>query len=476
LGDYLKGHLPARVFAPGTTPAYSNYATALAGYIVERASGQSFDDYVDRRIFQPLGMVTATFRQPLPRRLQPLMSRGYRTATDEPGGYEVVQPAPAGSLAASGADMAKFMIAHLDGGRGLLRPETARMMHTTTLTKLPQLNRMALGFYEQNINGRRVIGHGGDTELFHSNLALFLDERVGLYVSVNSSGTDGAPRWLREELQREFANRYFPGPQSTGRLPEAQAREHAQMMVGRYTNSRGGFTTFLHALDLVGQASVSVNDKGELIVPATAGPNGQPRRWIEIAPFVWKDADSNERMAAVVADGRVVRWSFDTISPFMVFDRTPWYLDSAWLLPSLLASLGIALLTALAWPAGAVLRRRYAAAYPFEGRVARAYRLAQGFAALVILAVILWGVFIAAGLANLALWGGPLDPLLYVLQILTPVATVGLLGLAGWRAWLVWRGRRGWFGRLWSLLLLLAAAIILWVVIAFDVIGFGTRF
>ncbi|MFM7785607.1 MAG: serine hydrolase domain-containing protein, partial [Gammaproteobacteria bacterium] len=46
LGEYARNYPPTRIFRAGTTPAYSNYATALAGYLVERASGQSFDDYV----------------------------------------------------------------------------------------------------------------------------------------------------------------------------------------------------------------------------------------------------------------------------------------------------------------------------------------------------------------------------------------------------------------------------------------------
>src|SRR5438270_4189373 len=50
---YLKHHLPQRIFPPGTTPAYSNYATAMAGYIVQRVSGQPFDDYIEDHILKP---------------------------------------------------------------------------------------------------------------------------------------------------------------------------------------------------------------------------------------------------------------------------------------------------------------------------------------------------------------------------------------------------------------------------------------
>src|ERR1700679_1012666 len=43
---YAEQNTPVRIFKAGSTPAYSNYATALAGYIVERISGQPFDDYI----------------------------------------------------------------------------------------------------------------------------------------------------------------------------------------------------------------------------------------------------------------------------------------------------------------------------------------------------------------------------------------------------------------------------------------------
>src|SRR5690606_25443126 len=194
LGDYLKSWVPAQIFKPGTTPAYSNYATSLAGYIVERVSGQSFDDYVDAHIFAPLGMRHSSFRQPLPAELQPLMSQGYALGSGEAKPYEMVTSAPAGSLASSGTDMARFMLAHLQTAAGqsspILSAQTAALMYERQAMFTPPLNTMALGFYETNINGRRVIAHGGDTQWFHSYMHLFVEEGVGLFVSVNSAGKD----------------------------------------------------------------------------------------------------------------------------------------------------------------------------------------------------------------------------------------------------------------------------------------------
>ncbi len=76
LGAALKQRLPRRIFAPGSTGAYSNYAVGLAGYIVARVAGVPFEDYIEREIFAPLGMAHATFRQPLPAALAPFMSKG----------------------------------------------------------------------------------------------------------------------------------------------------------------------------------------------------------------------------------------------------------------------------------------------------------------------------------------------------------------------------------------------------------------
>ena len=103
----LKSWVPNRIYAPGTTPAYSNYGASLAGYIVQRTSGEPFDAYLEHHIFGPLGMAHSTFRQPLPANLKPLMAEGYVSGKDKPKGFEFVNAAPAGALSASGDDMAQ---------------------------------------------------------------------------------------------------------------------------------------------------------------------------------------------------------------------------------------------------------------------------------------------------------------------------------------------------------------------------------
>ena len=108
--------------------------------------------------------------------------------------------------------MAKFMIAHLQNGEyngaRILKPETAQLMHSRAFGLAPEMNGMAYGFYEETRNGHRIIGHGGDTQWFHSDMHLMPDQNLGFFVSYNSAGKgEGSPRTI---LWQNFLDRYFP--------------------------------------------------------------------------------------------------------------------------------------------------------------------------------------------------------------------------------------------------------------------------
>ena len=470
LERYVKDNLPPRIYAPGKVPAYSNYGASLAGYIVQRVSGMPFDDYIEKNEFAPLGMTYSTFRQPLPKQFEPNMAQGY--AGSELQKYEFVVPAPAGSQAASGDAMAKFMIAHLDNGKGLLKPETAKEMHDFVLQTYPPLHAMALGFYHDDVNGHRVIGHGGDTSFMHSNLDLFLDDGVGLFISMNSSGKGGSPRWLREALLTRFADRYFPAPLEGQPIDAKTARQHAQMLAGNYSSSRGFVTNFMRLLDLASQDKIGVDKDGGIVVPSAANAAGEPRKWVEIAPFLWRDRDSGLRLAARVENGRVTEWNFDTVSAIMTFVRVPWYRDSAWLLPAVLAALAVIALSALAWPAGAIARRRFKVAGRYQGKRLRNQRILHGWEWLVLVVLGGWAAWFTLAFSSLSLLAGPLDPLLIAVQVLSPIVLPGMLVLAGWNLWTAWNEKRGWFALVWGAALLLSAVILLWVALAFHMFGF----
>lgn len=473
LAEYVENDLPQRVFAPGSTPAYSNYATALAGRIVERVSGMSFDEYVDRNIFQPLGMTNSTFRQPLPEKYRANMSKGYASLSQPAQPFEIVIPAPAGSLSATGSDMAKFMIAHLNEGGPLLEPDTARLMHDYRAPGVGPLNTMALGFYEQQVNGLRALSHGGDTTLFHSNLWLLPEKDVGIYLSVNAGGSAGDSQAIRNSLLQRFADRYYPETREFTAVDEETAREHAGMVAGTYVASRGAFTNFMSLLGLLSSTTIEVGPDGDLLIPAFEPLSAGARDWVEIEPFVWRDRNTGERFAAEVEDGEVVRVSLDTLSPFTVYEPAPALFNPAWLVPALLMALAIIVLAAFAWPTRALVRRNLKTEFALTGTSLTAYRLSRLFAWLVILAVIGWVALVAIFSADIGAIGGPLDWLIQLLRALTPIAAFGLLGTATWHMVRCFVDRRRWTMKLGAALLVLAGLMVTWITVGFNLYGFG---
>jgi CubicO group peptidase (beta-lactamase class C family) len=477
LSVLLKKWTPTRVYAPGEVPAYSNYATALAGYIVTRVSGEkTFDDYVEKNVLIPLGMTHSSFRQPLPAQLQPMMSKGYMLGSGEPKPYEMVGPAPAGSLASSGADMAKFMIAHLQNGTyngvQILKPETAQEMHTTALTIAPKVHRMLLGFYEIDRNGHRVFGHGGDTQWFHTYLQLFPDDNVGLYVSVNSRGAGGD---LRTGLFNGFTDRYFPGEPITTTVDAKTAAEHAKMIEGRYWNSRRSSTNLPAFGNLLSQTKVVINADGT-ISAGFKDPGGAVTKWREVEPFVWQAVGGKERLAAQVKDGKVVQWSFDAVSPFMWWSKVPTSASGAWLLPALFGSLAALLLTVLLWPVAMVARRKYGHSFALTGTSAKTYRLVRLAAIVALVAVGFAGYTILVTMSDLANMMPSHDGQFWAVHILTLVAFVGGTLIALWNLFVVWTGGRSWFAKLWSLVLALSFLALLYIGFAFKLIAFNVNF
>lgn len=91
---WVRRNMPRRLFLRGDVPAYSNYGYALAGYLVERASGERFEDYAANQILRPLGMVRSTFEEPPVGPLAKSVARGYALPGGPPLPYfEVMQPA-----------------------------------------------------------------------------------------------------------------------------------------------------------------------------------------------------------------------------------------------------------------------------------------------------------------------------------------------------------------------------------------------
>lgn len=472
LEDFLKqAPPPSRIFPPGETPAYSNYGTALAGYIVQRVSGQMFEAYVEEHIFEPMGMERATFRQPLPERFEAYVSNGYRSASDgEPQYYELVPMAPAGSMAASGEAMGRFMIGLLERNPDVLAPQTWEQMYETIYQLTPPLNAMALGFWELDKGNLRVRGHGGDTSFFHSDLNVMLDEGVGIYVVVNSSGEAGGT--LRFSVTSGFAERYFPetvvplGP----RLETAQ--EHGQLVVGEYESSRTVVTNFAAILRFLGQETISMNEDGDLVYSLF----GKPAVWREVEPFVWRRVGGYERLSAVLDDDGALDYvTFEPVSPIIHLLPAPWYRAGSLVTPLLAGALAALLLTLVLWPVRAVVRWRYGRRFPLEGRSAMSYRLVRAGTALVFVFLGAWVLLFQTLFSDLSGLGSGFEAQLFV-TMATQLLLYVAFALAIWNTTVVWQGRRGVFARLWSVVLPLAILVVILFAALNGLLSWSTNF
>jgi hypothetical protein len=340
---------------------------------------------------------------------------------------------------------------------------------------LPPLNRMELGFFETNINGREVIAHLGDTEYFHTSLHLFPQEGVGFYVSFNSPGKQGAAGGLRTAIFQDFADRYLPEQQPQPLLDAKTSAAHAALLAGSWVNSRGSRSSFMSALDLVGEVQLGLDAKGGLLAPFP-GLNGLPRHWVEVAPFVWRDLNSHERLAAKVADGKAVRFSIDLLSPFMVFERPAWYRNSGWLRPVFLVSVGALLLTVLLWPVTAITRRQFAAPLVLNVPQMRAYRLSKVGATAIIAGVAAWVALLALMLQRNTLLTASTDNVLRLVELFGIVAFLGGFACMLLNLRAAWSGGRRWPAKTWSVVLALSAFFVLWVAFVFNLMSLGVNY
>ncbi|MBK8247786.1 MAG: beta-lactamase family protein [Gemmatimonadetes bacterium] len=398
--DWLPAHMPGRVRAPGTFSSYSNWATAAAGYIVERVSGRSFDEFIEQRQFQPLGMVNASSRQPLPASLLPQMSEGYswKDGRYAPEKFEIVTgAAPAGSFSVSARDMGTWMIAHLNHGayRGqrILAESTSVRMQTRIQGHDPRIPGFAHGFYEQSTVGPRAIGHGGDTQYFHSSMILLPGEKVGFFVSFNTS-TGGEVSF--KPFADDVFNHYYPEPLPvlTPKVADAAA---LQRFAGEYVFNRMSYTTFQKALALSGAIKVAATDSGVLVATTPFGP----MRLVPVDSLLFRDEVSHDLVAFRQDDRGRITHGFLSMAPMMAMEK----LDGARAPGFHLMILGLGIVTLLGVIGAAVVRyfgRRGSGRPAPDPLITNGRRL-----------MLLVGVLVVGFLASVA--GLASDPIKYIL-------------------------------------------------------------
>jgi len=212
LGEHLKHRFPKRYTEPGLEISYSNYGYALAGYLVELASGQSFTDYISANILKPLGMIHSHYNM-AGHNNKPAsgnMATGYSIDSEGPKALDTFyrNPIPAGGLYSTAGDMLRFM--KLFVGDSILRnslvsQHSIQEMYKQVISNHPSLNGYGIGFEIQNFNGIKAFSKGGAIPGFRSIMILYPGLDMGLFATVNTNDD-----LVLEEFVESFNSKFLP--------------------------------------------------------------------------------------------------------------------------------------------------------------------------------------------------------------------------------------------------------------------------
>lgn len=234
-------------FQPGDTWAYDNTGYYLLGLIIEKVSGKPYWQFLDERIFKPLGM-DAT-RNTDPRPLVPNRASGYQWKSDHFENCPILLPRiafSAGSLLSTVEDMVKWDEAL--SGEKLLTKSSLDQIWTATVTKggADAPFNYGFGWFVDTYHGHRLVQHSGGTPGFSSLIYRFIDDKLTIIILTNHSdmiidefAIDIAgicfPALKREQAARD------PNPMSTAKSKEIVSG----LLKGHYEPD--AFTAPMHA-------------------------------------------------------------------------------------------------------------------------------------------------------------------------------------------------------------------------------------
>ena len=438
LRQYLLVHRPRRVREPGTDASYCNYCAGLAGYIVARLEGEDYETIVERDIAAPLGMTSTTFRDPrpaikglpapMPRDLVEKASDGFTWSN---GDFRKEKPElgsvpPAGSAWSNASDMARYMIAQLNGGERdgvrIYSPQTAQAFRTPLLKMAPGINGWDHGFMELPLpGGFTSYGHGGDTALFHGDMVVVPALDLGIYVVTN---TDTGAKFAKR-LPDLIVDHFYGGAVRASTAPAKIDAAAIEPYEGTWISSRRDYHGLEGFIELLQATKIDAVNGG------LAGVGS--RIYVPDGPGRFRQKDGPYVLTFDLKDGKAVKYR--TSDNIEQGERAKWWQDPLTYLLLLTGSI----VAAVATLSGLFVRRRdlprsgaQGAAGQMQTAAALAWLTALG-------ALALWVPSASSAAAVVFNWPGP---------FITIFAWAGLgaavLSLAGLVMLLpIWRGQ-GW--------------------------------
>ncbi|HEV2490630.1 MAG TPA: serine hydrolase domain-containing protein [Candidatus Acidoferrales bacterium] len=443
---------------PAERMAYSNEDYGIAGYLIEKITGEPYDKYVHDTVLAPLGMSQSGFQ--LTDAIRGRLAQGYEGDPPRAVAYHNIYLSPAGDLKSSPAEMARLVQMFLNRGKigdaQLLEPETITRMETPQTT-LAARNGLAAGYgianYSEFVAGFESHGHDGGIDGFISTYRYFPELGIGDVVFLNSSSSGAALEEI-DVLLVKYMTQGVAKPQP----PAAQlSASQLSNFVGYYEclNPRDQLFAFLDRL-LNGRRIILEN--GSLHVMSLFG---RPEQLIPVTAnqFRVKDAPAADRIFARDGSGNQVYITEGFYGRRM---SSLWPITRLGLLALAFLLMGSACAFALVWIPRKLFRRM--SDVPLLSirwmPLAAMAALAGAFAAInaapgwlsgapniytISFCVLTW-LFAALSLVSLilcllALRNGEIKPIVRVHSLLVALACCGI---ASWLGWFGFIGLRMW--------------------------------
>jgi CubicO group peptidase (beta-lactamase class C family) len=257
----------------GTVFHYNNAAVALAGHVIEAATGAPYERAVQELLLEPLGLTHSRFFS------DEIVGFNVAASHDVVDGQPVVDPAlwpiprsihPTGGLISSVRDQLQYARFHLgDGtapdGTRLLMPASLAAMRSNPGpggTLLVELDGMGVTWMlRPSAEGVRIVQHGGDVPGQHSGFLMVPDRGFALTVLTNS---EGGPKLVRDLVVDDWALRQFAGVSNLPAVPRAFTPSELAPYEGHYAGQQIG------ADGEVGETRIELwGDQGQLHMTVT---------------------------------------------------------------------------------------------------------------------------------------------------------------------------------------------------------------
>jgi serine beta-lactamase-like protein LACTB len=233
------------VYEPGARIKYSNAGIATAGYVLQKMHKEPFAKVLSRSLLRPMGMKHSSFEptDEVKKHLAKAEMWTYPGRTFEAPTWEIGMP-PAGSMYSTAPDLGHFLTILFNRGQigdaRILKPETLEKMYEPQFGKPGDKTGFGIGFYLTEMDGRRVIGHGGAVYGFATELAALPAEKLGVVVITSKDGANAVTHRIGQAALRLMlaakADKPLPKIDETKPLDPAEARK----LAGRYKGGEKG--------------------------------------------------------------------------------------------------------------------------------------------------------------------------------------------------------------------------------------------